>query len=193
MSAGSPMQMAIWATLNHLIAQQPGANAKLQLYAGKILRLRSGPLELVAHISDAGTFVAAASDALADATLRVGFNSLLCPRDPANFTSVHIEGDQTLATDVGRVLQNLSWDFEDDLSRVIGDVPARLMADRARALDAWGRRALTSLAHNFAEYWTYEAPLIAHSIQVEEYIAQVSEVRDAVERMEKRVERLTKT
>lgn len=189
MSALSPLQAAARATLNHLLAQQPGANSRLKSYAGKTLRLRSGPFDLMARIDAEGKFVAAADDH-ADATLRVGLSSVLRPHDPASLRAVHIDGDQALATEVGRILQNLSWDFEDDLSGVVGDIRAHLIAERARAFDAWGRRAATSLAQNFTEYWTYEAPLIAHSMQIEEFVSEVSELRDAVERLQKRVERL---
>lgn len=190
MFARSPLQVAACTALNHLLQQQPGANSKLKSHIGKCLRLRSGPLDFLARIDESGSFFPAEADAVADASLRVAFNSLLHRHDPAGLRTVQMDGDQILATDVGRILQNLEWDFEDDLSRVFGDIPGRLMAERARAFDAWGRRAVTSVAQNFAEYWTYEAPLIAPRAGIEEFVAAVSQARDAVERLEKRIERL---
>lgn len=190
MLAFLPLRATAWATLNHLVAQQPGATARLKAHAGKVIQLRSGPLDLLGRIDQNGAFATAEPEAIADASLRVGFDSLLRPQDPASVRTVRIEGDTALATEIGRILQNLSWDFEDDLSRVVGDVPAHFIAGRARAFDGWARRALASLAHNFAEYWTYEAPLLANSMQVDDYLAEVSQLRDAAERLQKRVERL---
>jgi ubiquinone biosynthesis protein UbiJ len=40
-----------------------------------------------------------------------------------------------------------------------------------------------------AEYWTEESPLIASRVKVESFVREVSELRDAVERLEKRLER----
>lgn len=188
-----PVRATAWATLNHLLAQQPGANSRLKTRAGKVIRLRSGPLDLLGRIDETGKFGAADPETVADATLRVGFDSLLRPHDPATLRTVRIEGDPALASEIGRILQNLRWDFEDDLSRIIGDLPAHHIAGRARAFDAWARGALTSLAHNFAEYWTFEAPLLASSMLVDDYVAEVSHLRDAAERLEKRIQRLTES
>jgi ubiquinone biosynthesis protein UbiJ len=41
-----------------------------------------------------------------------------------------------------------------------------------------------------AEYWTEESPLIASRVKVEDFVREVGELRDAVERLEKRIERL---
>lgn len=193
MLARSPLQVAACATLNHLLLQQPGANSRLKSHAGKYLRLRSGALDLRARIDDNGHLIPAEADTIADATLTIAPHVIIRRHDPATLQSVKIGGDQALATDVGKILQNLKWDFEDDLSRVFGDLPGRFMAERVRELDAWGRRALTSLGHNFAEYWIYETPLIASRGHAEELILAISETRDAVERLEKRVARLLKS
>ena len=45
---------------------------------------------------------------------------------------VKIEGDVQLAAELGWLAENLRWDFEEDLSRVLGDVPAHALADAAR-------------------------------------------------------------
>jgi ubiquinone biosynthesis protein UbiJ len=45
---------------------------------------------------------------------------------------VKIEGDVQLAAELGWLAENLRWDFEEDLSRVVGDIPAHAMADAAR-------------------------------------------------------------
>jgi ubiquinone biosynthesis protein UbiJ len=41
---------------------------------------------------------------------------------------MEISGDAEFATQVGWLAENLRWDIEDDLARVIGDVPARQLA-----------------------------------------------------------------
>lgn len=180
-------QSPAWATLNHLLDQQPGAREKLRIHAGRIVQLRSGALTLTAKLDAHGRFAAVDNATPPDASLRVGFNSLLNRADPANLHTVRIDGDAVLAADVGRLLRALEWDFEDDLSTLAGPVAGRFLAQRVRAFDAWARRAGLSIGRQFAEYISYEAPLIAHAEALADFSARVSETRDAVERLEKRI------
>ena len=41
---------------------------------------------------------------------------------------IEVAGDAQLATDVNWLFDNLRWDLEDDLARLIGDAPARELA-----------------------------------------------------------------
>jgi len=103
---------------------------------------------------------------------------------------VEMTGDAALAEEVSFIARNLSWDAEEDLSRVVGDIAARRIGRAARALDGWARDAAIRTAQGAAEYWTEESPLIASRVKVEGYVREVDELRDAVERLEKRVARL---
>ena len=57
---------------------------------------------------------------------------------------VKIEGDVQLAAEIGWLAENLRWDFEEDLSRVVGDVPAHALADAARRAMAGLKQFLNS-------------------------------------------------
>ena len=56
--------------------------------------------------------------------------SVLAGKTPA----VKIEGDVQLAAEIGWLAENLRWDAEEDLSRLIGDAPAHTLAGAARGL-----------------------------------------------------------
>lgn len=47
---------------------------------------------------------------------------------------VHVEGDVQLAAEINWLVDHLRWDVEEDLSRLIGDVPAHAIADLARSV-----------------------------------------------------------
>jgi ubiquinone biosynthesis protein UbiJ len=49
---------------------------------------------------------------------------------------VRIEGDVQLAADINWLVDNLRWDVEDDLARVIGDGPAHTVGNVARSAAA---------------------------------------------------------
>jgi ubiquinone biosynthesis protein UbiJ len=47
---------------------------------------------------------------------------------------VRIEGDVQLAAEVNWLADNVRWDVEEDLSRIIGDAPSHMLAQAARRL-----------------------------------------------------------
>jgi ubiquinone biosynthesis protein UbiJ len=60
----------------------------------------------------------------------------------------------------------------------------------ARSLHRWGRDAAFRVAQGAAEYWTEEAPLIASRVKVATFAEQVAALRDDIERLAARIERL---
>ena len=104
--------------------------------------------------------------------------------------TVQTTGDVEFAGEVAFLAKHLKWDIEEDLSRVVGDAAANRAVSTARAAAAWGKDASERMAAGAAEYFTEEDPLIASRVKVEDFIAGVSELRDAVERLDKRIERL---
>lgn len=75
---------------------------------------------------------------------------------------------------------------------VVGDAAANRAVSTARAAAAWGKDATGRLAAGAAEYFTEESPLIASRVKVEDFVAGVTELRDAVERLDKRIQNLEK-
>jgi ubiquinone biosynthesis protein UbiJ len=55
---------------------------------------------------------------------------------------MEIQGDAALAAEVGWLAENLRWDIEDDLARIVGDAPAHQLARVMR----WGVDAARRLA-----------------------------------------------
>jgi ubiquinone biosynthesis protein UbiJ len=73
---------------------------------------------------------------------------------------------------------------------VIGDVAARQVANFARGLLDWGRRAGGSLATSVAEYLQEEGRDLPTRTETEEFLADVDRLRDDTERLEARLARL---
>jgi ubiquinone biosynthesis protein UbiJ len=107
--------------------------------------------------------------------------------------SLEVQGDAAFAAAMAGVLSELRWDAEEDLSRVLGDVAAHRLVGAGDAFFQWQRNAALNLAETAAEYITQEQPLLASRAAVEQFNDDVDAVREAVERLEKRVARLTQT
>jgi ubiquinone biosynthesis protein UbiJ len=149
--------------LNHLLSQNPGAAELLRRFAGKTLALALPPLQIRLFILDSGSFASAQEAAEMDATLSLPPGAALrfLAERRLDTAQLSIEGDSELATEVGKVLQGLRWDVEEDLSHIVGDIPAHQLTQAgSRIKSALGRQAV-ALAGMFADYWQEEQPLIA--------------------------------
>ena len=60
--------------------------------------------------------------------------------------AVEVAGDAALATDVSWLMDNLRWDIQDDLARVIGEGPAHELARIGGKLAAGLREAVAMMA-----------------------------------------------
>ena len=178
--------------INRLLRANSWALEKLSPHAGRTVRLVCAPFDLTLAITEAGEVAAAAHDATPDTTISVtpGVLLRLAARDESAWNAAEVSGDMQLAAAVDYVRRNLEWDYEEDLSRVFGDVPAHRMAQGLRALEAFGRNAALNLARSFAEYATHEQPSLALPRAVEAFNREVDEVRDHAARLEKRLELL---
>ncbi len=66
------------------------------------------------------------------------------------------------------------------------------MAQTGKAAAAWPRQVAQSVAANAAEYLTEEVQLLVTPLQAADFMREVDELRDAVERLDKRIERLSR-
>ena len=188
----SPFPHPAVAAVNHVLRSAPLARERLARHAGRTVGLRIGPMAPAFTIQTTGEVTAALRDASHDLEVRISpfLVPRLLAREEAAWRDVEMSGDMELAQEVSFIARNLSWDVEEDLSRVVGDIAARRIVSVARGLDGWARDAALRTAQGAAEFWTEESPLIASRVKVEGFVRDVAELRDAVERLEKRIERL---
>lgn len=177
--------------VNHVLRSRPLALERLRPHAGRTVDFRVGPLAFALTVQSTGEVVAAVPGASRDLVVRI--SPFLAPRlaagEEAAFREIEMQGDAELAQEVSFLARNLGWDFEEDLSKVVGDIAAHRIAGTARGIARWSREAALRTAQGAAEYWTEESPLIASRVKVESFSREVSELRDAIDRLEKRIER----
>lgn len=142
--------------INHVLSAEPEATRRLQGQAGRSIALawRAWPGLLPAPpqplwaITPAG-LLELDEDALAAAGAGAGpvpqEATLTVTLDAGELTGwllsgapgrppMDIRGDAALAAEVSWLAENLRWDLEDDLARLIGDAPAHQLARFGRSL-----------------------------------------------------------
>lgn len=148
-SLGSAAMERITLLLNHVIAAETVATDRLRPHAGRTIQLHwtgwpsllPAPPVVAFAVTPAGLLEWAGEAPPAAPDLRVSLDASNPARLAAQWfagerPSVNIEGDSAFAADVSWLIENLRWDIEDDLARVIGQGPAHQLSRAAGALSS---------------------------------------------------------
>ena len=122
--------------LNHVLMQEPEAQARLARQQGRVVKLQWGDFWMQLAVTPAGLCErapAAEPDLLLTVTDATPLG-LLKDALRGDKPGVRIEGDVQLAAEVSWLIDHVRWDAEEDLSRLVGDAPAHTLAGIGRAM-----------------------------------------------------------
>ena len=111
-------------------------------------------------------------------------------RDALIKGEVTIDGDVQLGQKFQRILNNLDIDWEEPLSKIVGDVAAHQIGESIRGFFDFGKKAFDSIAHSTAEYYVEETQDVVSSTELDRFGSEVDELRADVDRLEARVQKL---
>ena len=181
--------------LRHLLAGQPWLRETLVPFAGQRARIEVFPFGADLEVAPDGSLAISPSDG-AEPDARVSLSPFTAARwlagDVAARSQVEVRGDAALAAALQSVFAELRWDVEEDLSKVLGDAAAHRLVGGARDFAAWQRRSARDLMENAAEYLVEERRLLASPTQMRAWSRAVDTLRDDVERLAKRIDRLSR-
>src|SRR3954468_6883964 len=131
------MQRRLVLLLDHVLQQEPEAQARLKRQAGRLVEAhwRNFSVRLVA--TPAGLLDLGPAAQAADLTLTVSQESAWALAQSAlrgEKPAVRIAGDVQLAAEVQWLVDHVRWDLEEDLARIVGDAPAHAMGSIARRM-----------------------------------------------------------
>ena len=106
------------------------------------------------------------------------------------FKAVKITGDADLAQLIGRLAGQLRWEYEEDLARIVGDAPAHFAVKQGKKFVSATHSAASDLLDNVVEYLSEEKKVLLHQRDMVIRKAELNNLRDAVDRMEKRIQLL---
>jgi ubiquinone biosynthesis protein UbiJ len=130
------VQRRIVLLLNHVLQQEKEAVHRISRQKGRIVLVKWRFFAIKVIATPAGLLDLAAPDSTPDLTLLATQESpwaiaqaVLGGDKPA----VRIDGDVQLAAEVNWLADHVRWDLEDDLARIVGDVPAHALGMAARS------------------------------------------------------------
>ena len=178
--------------LQHMTNQNNWSRQHLLAYAGKVVQFNIAFIHTKLLILEDGSLGVAPSNTDADVSIHIppSLALRLMAKDEAAKMLIKVEGDTHLATALGKVLQHIRWDVEEDLSKVIGDIPANKMAAASKQAFTTARKQAINITDMLSEYWQEEKPVLAKKWQVEQFNTNVDTLRSDFSRLEKRLAKL---
>lgn len=175
----------------------------LQIDIEGITRVRAaafgGRLALLADY-DAGAAQAGAAHAGADARISGSAAALLqllkrgsnreLGKSAAAGRPAQVRGDAEVANLYRELFILARPDPEEELSRWIGDLPARRLSQFAARTLEFARRARRTAGANIAEYLQEESRDLVNKTELDEFLRGVDELRETADRIETRLGRL---
>ncbi len=104
--------------------------------------------------------------------------------------ATRIRGDAEVASRYRELFVLARPDFEEELSRLTGDVAARALSQFARAALSWVRKSGRTAGENLAEYLQEESRDLVNGSELEEFLLGVDQSRETADRIEIRLARL---
>ncbi len=120
--------------LNHVLMSEPEAMRRLARQKGQRIEWVWQDMRLQLQATPAGLFERGSFESF-DLRLTVTEASpldVLSALARGDKPKVRIEGDVQLAAEVNWLIDNVRWDAEEDLARLVGDAPAHTLAHLAR-------------------------------------------------------------
>ena len=181
------------AALNYLLESESWARERLAPFAGETLEVRAPPLPALRFtVAADGRLAPAASAAAASLTVTIGPGALAAATrgEEHLLRAIDVAGNAGLAAEVMFLLRHLRWDVEEEVAKLLGDAAAHRLVGMAREVAAWHADAARRLAEGLVEYAAEEKRLLVKRGELEGFAAAHARLRDGLERLEKRIDRL---
>jgi ubiquinone biosynthesis protein UbiJ len=101
--------------------------------------------------------------------------------------AAQIRGDAEIADRYRELFALARPDLEEELSRFVGDLPARRIAQLARHGAAWMRGAGRTARENLSEYLQEESRALVNHTEYDEFLRGVDAARETADRIEARL------
>jgi ubiquinone biosynthesis protein UbiJ len=186
------------SALNNYLALDPEAPEKLTAFDGRVIAIDiTGPNKTIYLLINGSRISAVKTyDREPDATITgspAALFKLGAHRDSAPLFfagEVEIRGDTRLGRQFKSLLAEMEIDWEEHLSRFVGDIAAHRIAGLFNDLRKWSKSAADNFADDVGEYLQEESRDVVSGAEMEMFYQQVDKLRDDTERLKARIDRL---
>ncbi len=181
------------APINHVIHGESWASKRLQSYAGKIVRIHVFPLiDFTFTIQVDGQISTIPDGTATDASLSLPASMLpfLLTKNEDIYNDIKTSGDDAIAKELIDIGKHLRWDIAQDLSKVIGDIPANRVVQAGETLVDWHNKYINNLSEMLTEYCLEEQPILAKTLPISHFKKEVALLQKDTTNIEQRINNL---
>lgn len=190
----------IETALNQFLQLDPFSKKNIQKLSGKVIavELQGSALIFQLHFLDESIHIKwhdlATADTVIKGTPLSLLNLALTSDNRKNFfiEDISIEGNLDLAQDFMDLIDEIEIDWEEYLSRWIGDIPAHQTGRIVRATKRFKQRVSKVLLNNTTEYLHEESDIFPANEEIKDFFEDVDLVRMDVDRLAIRVQHIKK-
>ena len=173
--------------LNHVLSQNDWMSSRLKKFHNKTILIKISELSIFFKVNKKGLLEHISQVKDPDASISMPINSFINQIIHKENKGIAIKGDIDLAKEVSEILKKTKWDVEEDLSKIIGDVAANRLGILGGKFLNESKKVTISIAEAFKEYWEEEKPLIAKKTRVQQFLAEIDNINEDVERIEAKI------
>ncbi len=182
------------AAFNRILRLDPEVLPRLTALDGLVIAVEFEGLGLSLYLLPGADGIRVVDRCEAEPTVRVRGTPLALVRywrgDRTASGEIVVEGDAATGQAFQSVLTRLEIDWEEQLSRVVGDAVAHGLGNLWRGFRDWSRRAGDILRRDGVEYLQQELRALPSPQAVERFLNAVDALREDTDRLTARTERL---
>ena len=182
-----PMLQLLEPALNKVLALDPASAVRLPALTGKPLKVVLSPLNSSITLKvDNNQLRFAGNDEPAAITLTGSMQDFLqaaANRGELAAGSLQVQGDVGAAQRWQQFFTDLQPDWEEELSKYLGDIAGPQLANVLRAVTAWLKQALTQFQQTGVEYLQEESRMLVAPAELQAFLSDVDRLRDDAERL----------
>lgn len=185
--------------LKKYLQMDPDTLVHLEKLSGKVIKVTFTELNSSLFLlPDAtGIRVRAIFDGVPDAEIKGSVFVLLYASnsdDAANLRNqIELSGDIELAQKFSQILQQRHVDWEEPLSKFIGDIAAHKVGNFVRGVKQWGQQTTQHLQENLSNYLTEELGMLPPREEIEDFFSDLYQLRHDVDRFQAKLDLLLST
>ncbi|MFZ0219192.1 MAG: SCP2 sterol-binding domain-containing protein [Candidatus Aquirickettsiella sp.] len=185
------------AILNRYLNLDPESKEHLRKLSGKIVKIEWGPLTYYWLFKFDSIYLSKDHNGTADLTLRGSTFDFLrvafINKDKAlTDIPLQVSGDMEFGKQFKDFFSNLEIDYEEQLSKILGDAIAYPMIQILKAISLWTRQSLRNSGQNLTNYVQTEMNWLVSDEELQLFFSDVDDLRDDCARLEARIKMLEK-
>ncbi len=185
--------------LNSALRLDPYTQRRWARLSGKVVAVEMRGVDRVFHIAVDGDRLRVLAHQSAEPVVRIAGSPLALAkltgpralRTPALVEEVTFSGVDADVAAVRTLIDGFEIDWEEHLSRVVGDVIARQVGNAVRGAARWADQSAKALVADAGEYVRYESNQVPSATELDAFKRDVVALSERVDRLEARVRRLS--